>query len=367
MYGITAAFRAAITAGYRLATEVTIGSGGVVVATVPILGGTVTIDRTANTRRSCSLDVSVDGTPLIPSTTDTGALTPYGNEIVIKAGVTYPDGTQELVPLGVFPISLVTITDLGTDVQMNLQGMDRSWIISQRKLKAPWTVTAGTNVNAAITALLSSVYAGLVTNLAPTAATVPAAAFKEGDDPWAAALTLATAGGVELFFDGWGVLVGRPIPDPATQPVTWTYAEGPTSTVKEIVRELTRSGVYNDFIVSGTGTGVTPPVRGEAEDTDPTSPTYVSGLYGDVPLFTSSSLVTTAGSAATAAANLLAAQKGALSRMKLTVVPNPGHDCDDVITVKRARINVDGNYVVDQVRHTLGHGGATELTCRRVP
>ena len=78
----------------------------------------------------------------------------------------------------------------------------------------------------------------------------------------------------------------------------------PYSTPVEVSVEMTRSGIFNDVIIQGTGdanaatyngNGVEttgPPALAEAADNNPQSPTYIGGAMGDVPDFVSSSIIT---------------------------------------------------------------------------
>jgi len=229
-------------------------------------------------------------------------------------------------------------------------------------------VAAGVDLATAITTLVASVYPTVTTNIVPTTGiTTPAANFKEGDDPWAAALTLASGSGYDLFFDSSGVLVGRPTPDPSTRPSMWTYSDsGGDASPKTIVRTLTRDGVSNDFTVAGSGTNVQPPVQANSSDTDPSSQTYTGGPFGDVPTFIQSSVVTTVPAAQAAALSALNQSLGSVEKLVLTAVPAPMFEVDDVITVSRPRIHVSGQYVVDAVSTTLRHDGTVQLTLRKV-
>lgn len=370
MQAASARFLTALTSGaYRLATQVSIPATGV---TVPVSAGQITVDRTAAQRRRATLIVeALPGTPaaaLIP-TSSSAPLAPFGNEIQVQSGIVYPDGSRELISLGVFPIATSTVTDTGTDLQISLDCYDRSWTVSIRKFKTPYAVAAGTDVAAAIRGLIGSVYPGLTYNIVPTpgASTTPAATFAEGADPWAAALTLAASVGLELFFDVNGVVVGRPIP-PAGATV-WTFTEGTTTGPVQVRNVYTRDQVSNDFIVSGDGTpnAATGPVRAEASDTNPNSPTYTGGPFGDVPTFITSNLVTSTTDAANAAANALAASVGGAHLLTVSCPPNPLFDVDDVVAVTRTRAGLAGQrFVVDQIKHTIRHDDLTTLTGRAV-
>lgn len=380
MQQISPGFAQAISSdGYRPVVSLTVLASGVPVATsgpVTPLGGSITNSRAAAARRTLSLDVSLNGAgvSLIPTVNNTGPLVPFGNEVAVYSGWQPPGtDTPELVPCGVYALETVTVTDTATGLDIAITGYDRAWTMSLRKLLTPYTVTAGTRGDTALSALVTDrLGSGVPQNITPAfdsrgnALDLPAMVFNENTDPWQAVQTIAAAIGYEAFFDATGVFTARPIPDPTTAPVAWSMIEGDGNIATSYTRSLSRNGVCNDFIVTGSGTSTTTPVRGRATDLNPNSPMYAGGAFGDVPQFTNSSIVTTADQALFAAQNQLAAAEGSVEQLTVTVFPCPMFDVDDVIYCRRARAHIDGNYVVDDVTQSLRFDGSTVLTGRRV-
>lgn len=365
MYPHTFAFAEAIDSGsYRIATDVQIWSG-VNGDSVVAESGSFTVSRAAAQRRTCSLTIRPDP-GLIPMSS-TALLTPFGNQMRPFFGIKYPNGSSELVPMGVYILTDVDAMTTSADVTITVTGSDLSWGVSQRKFRNAFDCPSATP-EVSIQAILNTVFPGLSPlNMPPTGVLLPSPlpAFKEGDDPWAACLTLADAAGCELFFDLLGIPTGRPIPAAATTAPSWFFADGPKG-VTSAKRTWTRSGVSNDFIVSGSGTKIQPPVRGEASDQNPGSRTYVNGTYGDIPTFDSSSLVTSSGTAQNAAQNALTAAQGSTEQIVVTCSPNPCWDIDDVMSLQVARLGIDGNYVIDTIRHAFGVASDTGLDGRAV-
>jgi hypothetical protein len=230
----------------------------------------------------------------------------------------------------------------------------------------PYTISAGTNVASAILSLATRDWVGLPASLGPTDATTSETDLREGADPWAEIVDLGTAGAYEAFFDLSGTLVGRPVPDPRSQPAAWGFAEG-DGLIKQLTHTLDSSGISNHFIVHTTSADVDPPVRGEATDQYPGSPTNIDSVFGDRPTFIGTDFVQTAADAQLAAANALQASLGASDVLTIDTVPMPCFDVDDVVTMIRRRIGLSGDwFVVDRVTHSLRGDGATQLTTRRV-
>jgi hypothetical protein len=387
VFQITPAFGTAIANGYTMYSVANVLSAGAVVpdfAGIPISDGSITIDRKNAQRRTMTLTIATTSAMIPLSVNDT--LTPFGNEISISVGwidmttgmpyINPTTGQPELVPLGVFPITTVTVDDTGKDISISVAGSDRSWVVAQRKFLLPYTVLAGTAPEVAIQAILALVYPTLPTlNMIPTGFSLPAASFNQGDDPMAACLTLADDAGCELFMDPNGVPTGFPIPDPTTQPVAWNYRTDGTGDAKptEVKRTFTRSGVSNDFTVSATGSanapggsGASAPFQEQSTDSDPGSVTNISGPFGDVPTFVSSSLVTTAAQGTASAATLLAASLGLAESYVVTAPPAPMFDIDDVIGISDPRIGVNCLMVIDAISLSLRHDGTVTITGRRV-
>lgn len=371
---------------------------------LPVSAATVTVDRNAAQRRTATVTVellpTVPPQPLLPVSPSSPAA-PFGNEVFIETRVlANPVTAYEWIPLGLFAIATTTVEDSTIDLTVSMSLYDRSWVISQRGLLAPYNLpAAGGNLAAELQALLTHVWGTsppLTFNITPTSAVVPPASINEGSDPWQAAQSMASAAGYELYFDVNGTVVGRPIPDPTGQPTVWAFTEfggtgvstpGPQGSGESLGSSnytlpaattvtFTRDRVFNDFIVSGTGSqnspgaasGSTAPVRGEAKDTNPSSPTYVSGPFGDQPSFVSSSLVTTSGDAQSMAANLLAASLAEAWTITVATPPNPLFDVDDVVSVTRARLGLNGTrMVIDSIQQTIRYDDQMQVTGRAVP
>lgn len=367
-YPVSANFTAALTSAQILtAVQASILSGGQPIpgyTNLPVETATITCARTQaqRTTLSVTLDPSTAAN-LIPADL-TSPLAPNGNEIAISIGIRYPDGSQELVPCGVFPIQTVTVTDNGTDLTLAVQCADRSWSISRRPLLAPYTIPAGTTLDQALHALLSANTSGMppfTYNIAPTTAIAPVNTYREGQDPWQAALDLASGAGMECFFDRYGNIAARPLPGPGTIAPTWNASELTQGGVLALARVLTANQVSNDFVVMSQSSNVTPPVRAEASDTNPASPTWTGSRYGDIVTYLSSSTIADAAGAEAAAQSQLYQSLGQIDTLTATILPNPAVDIDDIFTVTRTRANLTGaQWVVDG--YTLPVGTSAEMT-----
>lgn len=413
--GVSSAFIDALRFGaYLVDARLTIyKNGNPTEFTVPVSTLSITVDRNSAQRRQGSITAELlPGIPppaLLPANPGS-LLAPFGNEIFIEVGIAQvpagsagPAKVLQWIPLGLFSIATVTVDDTTVDLVVTIDVYDRSWVISQRLFTAPYNfpATFSGNFVAEIVNLLNQAWTthfspNLKFNIVPTRKTVPKASYNQGSDPWQAALDMAAAVGYELYFDINGVVVGKPVPDPKTQPITWNFTDDVTkiygsggtfgggsaellgsaySTPVAVQSVMTRDGIYNDIYITGTGTSNTPlsntgtnqPVVAEVADSNPASPFFVAGPMGDIPEFVASNLVTTSIQALKTAEYDLATSLGAAWQLTVTFPPNPLFDIDDVVIVNRPRIGiVNRKMVIDTIDYTISYSDTSTLTGRVV-
>jgi hypothetical protein len=381
MYPLPANVQDALVNGAQMGGHINIMRAGVTLASPSFETASITVDRTAACRRTGKVTlVDTDGTltPQDPSS----MLAANGNEIRVWYDIFLPGGGTFSVPMATLTIVTTTVEDSGIDCTITVEGSDRSWDFQQRKFVQPYTVAAGQPVDQAITDMLNFAWSGsgpLVYNLGLTDATTPAPAgvIKQSKDPWTQATLLANSAGFEMYPDVMGTIVAQPTPDPTTQPVVWQFDEQVPSGMKGAKRVFTRSGVFSAFEVTGTGSVATVlasgktssksvPILAYVEDTDPSSPTYAAGPFGVVPSIQRTTLVTSQAQGDAMVQTQLAQQKGTLDSLELTVVPNPAIDVDDVVFVRRSRLNVSGLYVVDSVTTNIDYAASMTIALRNV-
>src|SRR5690606_36064407 len=131
---------------------------------------------------------------LIPRT-PSDQLATYGARLRISRGVDYGDGSEELVPLGVFRLDSVD-GDV-SEGPVNLQGKDLSAVVADDKLTAMYRAT-GTVVGA-ITALIqrSLPDADIISLIDDTP--IGSRVFDVEADPWEAVREIAAAAGADVY------------------------------------------------------------------------------------------------------------------------------------------------------------------------
>lgn len=363
-------FDKTISRSHVMAVEAALVRGGKILVDptgLHVVDGRADVDGNAATLRSMTGTIVDKSGELIPSFAG-DKLTPYGTELHVWRGVVLPSDTRELMPLGVYRISAVRAVDDGS-TKLEITGHDRSRSIARNRFTVPYAVPSGAVGVTAIVDLIEDRLPGVPVLVATTSTqTLPAGAgtgYEAESNPWDAVQKMAAAIGCRVRFNGDGVAVIEDEPDPLSLPVSWTYQEGPQSTLLQVEKSLDDELGYNGAVVDGEGTGAATPVHAEAWDTDPASPTYHLGPYGKVPVFLRSNLITTQAQADTAAAALLRRKAGATEQITFTSLPHPAHDAGDLVRVTRSTVKVDELYVLDAFSIPFTPEGTSTVQTRR--
>lgn len=362
-YPVTAKFTAALLASHNAVVKADAYLGGTLtMANVPIEDGTVTVDRGSKIRRT--LQLTVADTTLLPwGPTDTLAV--YGQQLVVQAGIQYPEGTTEWVPLGTFTIDTPS-GDADGLAQFTLTGSSSELLLQDAPFTAATSTTGYSGCVEAITSLIHAILpSAVVVNLTadgrdPVLATQT---WDVGTDRWDAITQIATSMSAEIGCDAQNRFVITDIPDPSTATIAvWDVTYG--GTLMDDKRQMARANVYNGVRASGENTSDSAaPVSYLAVDSDTSSPTYWGGPFGQkLKTYSSSLLTTTAACTATATAMLRDAIAPNIAA-SVDVIPNPALDAGDIVRL------VHGNgtkelCALQSMSFPLSVGGACTLTMR---
>lgn len=388
IHGLSSQFIQAVTSDHQWAIQVQIfNSAGVFLQDLSdlVTGGSVTVDETAEIRRTCSLTLA--GTPdMVPATASDLLHPATGNEIKIWRGVKYENGQTEFAQLGVFRMTKPNITDDGASVTITVNGQDRASVLARIAWQIPYTVSAGSNIGGAIAAAVSSqltlgssnAIPNLQFNFQSVSFTYPPTTFGGSPgsptDPMSDLITFAATAGCELFFDVFGVMTFRPIVNPLGLAILDSihFVEGENCTMDGVGRVLDESTAYNGVVLYCNGTGDAGPFTVTAWDTNPGSPTYYLGPWGQVPYV----ITTTAFPASTqtlsqakvAASAMAFAQLqlvlGSFDDINLTTMPNPALREGDCVQVVRQRMKINNNYVISGMTIPLDPQSPESITFR---
>ena len=294
-----------------------------------------------------------------------GSATPVLRRLELSVSL---DGSRdEFIPIGVFTLNDTEISDGMDGVTIELSGTDLSRRVSRNRWETTYVLYAGTNVGEAIRRIVSDRLPGTQFNFASTEDITPTLFFGEdsSNDPWQDALDLALGAGMELYFDPRGICCLRPEPNPDIDSSVWTFEDKVNPTIIDVTRRVTDENTYNRVVVIGEGSALDFPVRGEAQDEDPASPTYILGPYGIVTQVIRSNMVLTGDQAQRAAESLLLRQKGATEEIELQVICNPALEPGDIVNVDRSRSKISGSFVIDSMQIPLGAKDSMRIVSRR--
>ncbi len=368
MYPLTDEFKAALVKSHVIISKCEVyTSAGVYLQNLDIFDGQVTVDDVAQRRR---YTVALSDPNLVPQAA-TDLLNPEGgNEIKLYRGIRFSDGSEQFIPLGVFGIEHVSIDDSGQGLFMRVEGWDRSKKLSDAKMINAYTIANGTNAKTALEALASFRYPGISYSASwvsyTTSATLPQITMVTGDNPWNKIQKLGLeALASDIYFDVGGELTIVPVVDPIGQPTIWTYEEGPTATFLYLNKNLTTEDSPNHIIVFGEHPDNSAPIRGEAFDSNVSSPTYYLGPYGDrVKVLEGQNVKDTTQATAWATAVLNKAL-GVSELVRFNAIVNPGHEVGDLIGIDRPRSKVLDVYVIDKLTIPLVPERVMEVSTRR--
>ena len=295
---------------------------------VPVEAGTVTIDRTAQNRRSGSVQIPWSLQVGFDLDVDVRDL-PLGGYALVRRGLRYADGSTEEILLGRLRVESVNWGTLEASASLELA--DRMAQVRDEPFTAPYAALGKTPHGAAVE-LVQAVFGSTIAYSTPY---TPAGTL--GDITWTGERTealsqLEQSYGAETYFDANGDIVFAAKPQD-TDPVVWTVDAGELGVMVDARESLDRTGVYNGVVVKGQATADAPPVSALATFNDPASPIRWGGPFGHVAILADSTTVTTAAEAQAAADSLLRLRLKQTRSLELTSAPNPALEAGDTIQV----------------------------------
>lgn len=351
---VSDAFAAAVRHSHRAVVRCEVWSGLTVLAALEVTDGEVVEDQRRAVRRTCNLTLTDPLGTLVPDSVG-DLLTPLSNEIRPYRGIRLADGTDELVPLGVFVLTDTVITDNGA-LTIALTGSDRAQRIIDATLTDLLFIPAGQTVAQAISTILVDRWPAcppLQVQLGTAPTLTAAVTLDSGANAWTAAQKIATDYGLELFFDALGAPLLRVIVDPATVASSGVYTDGQEAVLLDARRGLTRTDTYSGVVLTAESTQGSAAYRSVVWDLDPNSPTYAYGPFGKKPYLQASSNITNQSQADATAAGLLSRKRGTSESLEWTQIVDPSRQAGDVLTISRPRLKVASNVVLDSVTTPL--------------
>jgi len=372
VHPITEKFEDALHRSHTVVTKCEVlDSNYVLVDTLKPYEGNVNVDRRAAIRRQCTVRLADPTGAMTPSDFEDILHPLANNRLRLFRGIKFDDGTEEIVSIGVFDIFDTNVFDAKENPYVEVKGYDLSKSVQRARLLNNYHVPAGERYDLAIRDLLSFRVPTLQFNIPQIDFFSPPLVFgasgdQGGGDPWKYASDMAESVGHDIYFDIQGVVNMSPIPNPTIDPVVWTYEEGPLSMLLHVEKRLSKEDVFSRVVAVGENTDLDEPVRANAIDDDPTSPTYIYGPFGDVPFFLRSEYIETEAQAQEVAEAKLRQSRGTSEGLRVMTTSNPAHEVGDVIRVIRGRGKIDNTFIIDKFNVQLDVSQANNMTLRRV-
>lgn len=326
---------------------------------IPINGGDVTMDSTADINSTLDLTTKFDWPA---NATALGA--PYGQEIYVERGVTYGNGTKEYVGLGYFRIDSVE-QDRTPNGTLHIGGSDRMANVRDGRNTTPYVFGPGASVGSVIDQVVGEVVSGLVTVYDWSAyAQTLGNTHVVDEDRLKFVADLVAAYGKIMYFDYAGRLQVKS-PPAQNRAAVWTINNGRNGVLVSMKRAIARDGVYNGVVARGESTGELPPVQGIAIDSNASSPTYWYGPFGKVPKFYNSAFLTTTDQCLSAAQSMLLSATGLPYTVSLGTVPNPALEAWDVIAVAYSDKADAETHIIDKISYGLSADGGMGIDTRK--
>lgn len=348
----------AVNNTHTMLAQAVVTSPGIRSMALPISDGSVTIDATSQTRRTASITADPNYWPSLP----TDLLAPFGSYADLQYGIPLSNGNVSWMSLGIFHLDVnQRQRPLASNSGLTVTLSDRSSRIAEDRATAPIQTVSGATCVAEIARILRLTDPTIsVTDLTGNTQVAPQIVIAQ--DKWQDGIeTLANAIGAEVFTDRADGFLIRAQPTIADTPV-WTVQTGEMSNITQITDVLDRTGVYNQFVITGIRADGSTAVSAIVQDTDPASPTYINGLFGRRTRYYTSALLTTTGQCVTTGQAFLNRVKGFCINPSLTTLVHPGIEAGDVLTY------IDGgaplSVLIDTVTTPLNPTTAQTLVVR---
>jgi hypothetical protein len=295
------------------------------------------------------------GDPLHP-------LAPFGQRLFVRRGIRYVDGSEELLGLGWYLITSATPDPLGLGVQVRAKGLEQ--LLEDSKLQRP--IQPLYTFEQEVQRLARGMLPVDTRDPSLVDRAVPWSIVYE-ENRMASLIKLAAAWPARIVVDSRGVLrMLPPVPALPGTPVVELHT-GSRGIVAEWQTAVDRAEMYNAVFVRGQDPdNAERAVEGIAWDSDPASPTYYGGPFGERPLEYASPLLTTEAACQAAAATMLATRLRRQRVAEVSIVPDPRIELGDYVDVRTPTVNGVGR--VAGIKLPVNpDGGPETLTVEMAP
>lgn len=322
----------------------------VVYPRIPVTDGKFTSDRGSKVRMKVDVSLSVANHPELLINNNV-------HRIRVSRGYTSL-GVAESIQHGIFRVDEVEEND-DDSVELNCSGLET--YIEDARFIRPRTPPRGVSTAGHIRDLIQEVLPGQKVSIEcskdkPVLATSP-----WDKDRWGAIEYLASSIDAEVYADYRGYFVIRDIPSLAKGVPVYRISPGSAGTLLNRKVKNTRDRVYNACVVYGQSSDPNvPPVWGWAYDSNPSSPTYFYGDFGQVPRFFSSQFFTTNAQCTAYAETQLAEAMATNQSLSVEALPLTFLEPGDPIEVMMKDKSIQKR-MIQKIAFNLGYDAAVSI------
>lgn len=354
MWPISSSYYDALRAGHALSLRMEITkvdpafAETMIIDDVPVLGGSITCDRAAVTRRTLTCTI-----PMYDELLNyVDVVNTVNTRVRLYSGVDFHH-RQELVPIGAFRVNE---KDTSMSGELSLSGSSFECYVDDARFIKPYTPTKGIGALDAIVFLIREAFPNATVHVRATNNYVIRSQSPYERERWQAIDDLATSAGAEVYTRPDGAFVIADVPNITRDAAVWDLDEGENGVLIQRSESENRDGVYNAVVAMGQSSDPDiPPVSDVAYDLDPLSPFFWEGGFGKVPRFYSSQFLYTKAQCKTTADMLLSRTYGTQKTLKIEGVPNAALDAGDIITVGSRAGTID-KHILQSFSLPLGPG-----------
>lgn len=322
--------------------------------------GSVIIDRRRPIQRTCTFSIANPEGIWTPRTASD--FFAWGNLIRIERGI-YIGGVANFVDLGVFNVDSPSSSIERARSILNVQGQDRMKRGAKSKFSEPTTYATSTRIQAVILDMCEDAGLGSTMYALDDGGKTLAAArtYDTQEERMKAMFDLARDYSLELRVDALGRVVLAPIVSLEQRPTVWTFTPGEDAVMLGITKDPNDDEFYNHVVVTGEAADLTP-VRAEASDTNPASPTWIGGPAGDRTYFYTSAMIRTTLQAQEVANAMLPEVMLVEEAIRMPIIVNPALEAGDAIAIAEPVTDTNDRYLIDSINIPLGEGSSTVQT-----
>lgn len=326
--------------------------------------GQLTLDSNAEVLRQCQLQLAL---PTEIPGLNPDELWPIGPEIKIYSGFLYRDGTKEMIPQGVYNLQQSEVEADENEPVSNLTGFDRSMLIKENRFSKPFPLSGITVPKAIETIVRSRTKVKFDFVYPEIEYLIPSIILEHGgqSNPWKDCVNLAESVGMELFFNAYGDLVMRPLPDESN--VVYRYIdEDQNGILLSTHRSIDRSTAYSGVVLSSQNPDSIP-MYAEIWDEDPESPTFI-GSFGEKAYFIDTQFI--AADQLTRPQEIVEAKlketRGISELISFKAIANFAHEQNDVVELQHLAANIKALYTLDSYTRSLSIGSSLDANGRKI-